>query len=655
LGALTGPIRRLLVANRGEIAVRIARAARECGIAPLGIYSDADANAYHLEAMDDAERIGPGSATESYLAVERVLAAARELRADAVHPGYGFLSERAHFAQAVVDAGLIFVGPPPEAIAAMGDKAESKRRARQHGVPVVPGYDGEDQSPEALRDAARAIGPPLLVKALAGGGGRGMRVVTDLASFDEALQAAQREALGAFGDQKVLLEKYVNRPRHIEFQILADAHGTTIHLGERECSIQRRHQKLIEEAPSVALDDDLRARMGDAAVRIARSVGYVNAGTVEFLLDEDGAFYFLEMNARLQVEHPVTELVHGIDLVREQLRIAAGERLQIVPLESAPRGWAIEARINAEDPQNGYLPATGRLVRWEPPEGPGLRLDSGVTAGSEVSIYYDSMLAKLIAFGPDRASAVRRLTAGLAAFRIVGVPTNLPLLLDILQDVTFRTGYTTTAFLTEHANFLEPAAADEPDQAFLLALGATLAQPRSWRVGGVGIPVHLAGSARRLSVTASRLEGAGAWRLSGDAHGDLQADVSGERVSVTLDGSRCAGRASVSPSGVAVTFAGRRYDLAFVPAPQLGAGAAAAGAAHGAVTAPMPGKILKVAVKAGDAVAERDLLVVLEAMKMEHRIEALQPGIVKRVAVAPGALVASGATLVEFDSAGDGA
>ena len=320
-------ITRLLVANRGEIAVRIARAAREAGIVPLGIYSDADANALHVAAMDDAVRIGPGPATESYLAIDRVIAAALELRADAIHPGYGFLSEREAFARAVRDAGLIFIGPSPEAIAAMGDKIEAKRRARDGGVPVVPGYDGDDRSPARLRAEAAAIGTPLLIKASAGGGGRGMRVVDDLATFDDALAAAQREALAAFGDDDVLLEKYLGRPRHIEFQIVADEHGNTIHLGERECSIQRRHQKLVEEAPSQAVAPELRERMGAAAVRVARSVGYTNAGTVEFMLDESGAFYFLEMNARLQVEHPVTELVHGIDLVKLQFAIANGEPL----------------------------------------------------------------------------------------------------------------------------------------------------------------------------------------------------------------------------------------------------------------------------------------------------------------------------------------
>jgi 3-methylcrotonyl-CoA carboxylase alpha subunit len=631
------PIRRLLIANRGEIAVRIARAARAAGIAALGIYSEADAHALHVEAMDDAACIGPGPAADSYLDPARVLAAAAELRADAVHPGYGFLSERAAFARAVGDAGLIFVGPAPAAIAAMGDKTEAKRRAREHGVPVVPGYEGGDQDPLRLRAEAEGIGTPLLIKASAGGGGRGMRVVADFAEFAEALEAAKREALAAFGDDTVLLERYLVRPRHIEFQILADELGTTLHLGERECSIQRRHQKVVEEAPSVALDAELRARMGDAAVRAARSVGYTNAGTVEFLLDERGDFFFLEMNARLQVEHPVTELVHGLDLVDWQLRIAAGEPLDLRQEDVAARGWAIEVRVNAEDPARGFLPATGTIARYEAPPGDGIRLDSGVRAGSEISIYYDSMLAKLIAFGPDRAVAVRRLTAALDTFHIEGVPTNLPLLRAIARDEAFRAGHTTTAFLEERAGALERALT-VPDEAFLLAARAVAEDPRAWRIGGVGIPVWLEGNGRRVALSVSRTGADGRFRFAGD-------------VTWADDGTaRLTGHAAVDGRGVDVSYEGRPYRLDFVPAPALVAAGSAAGAGvAGAIVSPMPGKIVKVVVGPGDAVTERDLLIVLEAMKMEHRIEATHDGVVKRVAVVPGQLVTGGATLVELE------
>jgi acetyl-CoA carboxylase biotin carboxylase subunit len=643
------PIRRLLIANRGEIAVRIARAAREAGIVPLGIYSEADAGAFHLSAMDDAVCIGPAPASESYLSVPRVLGALAELRADSVHPGYGFLSEQAHFARAVLDAGAIFVGPSPEAIEAMGDKSAAKQLVRQAGVPVLPGYDGENQSPQHLRAEAEKIGVPLVVKATAGGGGRGLRVVTDLSTFEEAVASAKREAAGAFGDERMLLERYVVRPRHIEFQILADAHGTTIHLGERECSIQRRHQKLVEEAPSFALTPELRDEMGAAAIRAARAAAYVNAGTVEFLLDESGAFYFLEMNARLQVEHPVTEAVHGVDLVRLQLAIAAGAPLALLQTEIAARGWAIEARINAEDPASGYLPATGTISGWEPPAGPGIRLDAGVRNGSAVSIYYDSLLAKLIAWGPDRASAIARLTDALEAFRIDGVPTNLPLQLRILRDVTFRAGYTTTAFLTEHENFMSPDPAGEPDEAFLLGIGAVLRDSRSWRIGSVGIPVKLHGERRHITVLASRTSKPGGWQLEGDLRGEVDFEWSADRITARgTGGARCSGRATTTPSGVEVTYDGERFALRFEPPPALGA-RSASGGAQGSVSAPMPGKIVSVAVAAGDSVAERDLLLVLEAMKMEHRIEASRPGVIKNVTVAPGTLVTGGATLVEFE------
>jgi len=661
----TRPIERLLIANRGEIAIRIARGARAAGIVPLGIYSDADARAAHVEAMDDALRIGPGPASESYLDISRVLRAARELQADAVHPGYGFLSERAQFARAVIDAGLMFVGPTPDAIAAMGDKSEAKRRAREHRVPVVPGYDGDDQSPARLREEADKMGTPVLIKASAGGGGRGMRVVEDLTTFEDALDAARREALGAFGDDRVLLEKYLERPRHIEFQILADNYGTTLHFGERECSIQRRHQKLIEEAPSVALDPALRERMGEAAVRAARAVGYTNAGTVEFLLDAAGAFYFLEMNARLQVEHPVTELVYGVDLVQLQLAVAGGAPLELRQEDIVPRGWAIEARVNAEDPEHSYLPATGTITRWQMPFAPEVRVDAGVRDGSEVSIFYDSLLAKVIASGRDRAAAVEHLARALASMQVDGLPTNVPLLLGILREPDFRHGNTTTAFLVEHPALGMPLAAAAPDAAVLIAVGAVLADPRSWRVAGVGIPLRLRGADRAMNLVASRSfgtsdedgtqNGAVTWRIDGDLTAVAAVEVTGERVVVRTAGERHAGRAridagGINAGGIEVTWAGSDYRFTFAPPPVLGPGGAHATAGAGAVVSPMPGKIVKVAVRPGDAVAARDLLIVLEAMKMEHRIEASRDGIVSAVNVEPGAVVRGGATLVELEA-----
>ena len=624
-------IRRLLIANRGEIAVRIARGAREMGISPVGVYSDADEDALFRRALDASVRIGPGPAVESYLDGERIVAAAKTLGADAVHPGYGFLSERAPFARMVADAGLTFVGPAPDAIAAMGSKIDAKRRVREFGVPVVPGYDGDDQSVERLRAEAAAIGTPLLIKASAGGGGRGMRVVDDLSRFDELLASAKREAKAAFGDDAVLLERYLRRPRHIEFQILADAHGTTLHLGERECSIQRRHQKVIEEAPSVALDPELRARMGRAAVDAARSVGYTNAGTAEFMLDEDGRFYFLEMNARLQVEHPVTELVYGVDLVHEQLRVAAGEPLRFRQENLVPRGWAIEARLNAEDPAHDFLPQSGTIAAFEVPRAPGVRLDTGVGARSVVSVYYDSMLAKIIVWGASRAEAIARMRETLRETTVAGIATNLPLLRAIAADPAYAAGDTTTRFLEERGPSFALGGAELSEAAKLRVAAAILARGGGWRLGSVGVPIAFV--AEGAAVDACATADAGGWALSGDLSGQVQADDYGATYddggaggSVTVDGAVVRWRAPEPPSADAEH--------------------AAHGAASGDVTAPMPGKIVSVAVTPGATVEQHALLLVLEAMKMEHRIEAPVAGTVREVRVAPGELVAGGATLV---------
>jgi 3-methylcrotonyl-CoA carboxylase alpha subunit len=610
-------IRRLLIANRGEIAIRVARGARELGISPVGVYSDADANAAFRSVLDASQRIGPGPASESYLDGSAIIAAARALGAEAIHPGYGFLSERAPFAQAVIDAGLIFVGPSPAAIAAMGSKSEAKRRVRAAGVPVVDGYDGDDQHEDVLRREAARIGTPLVIKAVAGGGGRGMRVVDDLATFDMALASARREAQASFGDDAVLLEHYLQRPRHIEFQILADAHGATVHLGERDCSIQRRHQKVVEEAPSTALDVPLRARMGDAAVAAARSVGYTNAGTVEFLLAADGTFAFLEMNARLQVEHPVTELVYGIDLVHEQLRIAAGEPLRFTQADVSARGWSIEVRLNAEDPAHGYAPQAGTIAAFEVPRAPGVRLDAGVRAGSEVPIFYDSLLAKIIVWAEDRPAAIARLRTTLADTRVSGLATNLPLLRAIAADDTFASGDVTTSFLEERAAALAAYTARQTTEALTAAAAALLRSGYGWRPGGIGIPLMLERDGERVRVFADRT--ASGWRL----RGDIEADVP------------FAGPVAFDPG-----------EIAIAPPPSATAQRGAASRGSGSVSAPMPGKIASVAVRPGSSVAIGDLLVVLEAMKMEHRIEAPIDGTVSAVHVAPGDVVAAGAALV---------
>ena len=432
--------RKVLIANRGEIALRIIRACQEMGIRTVAVYSDVDARAPHIRAADQAVRIGEAAAAESYLRGDRIIAAARDLGAEAIHPGYGFLSEREWFARAVRDAGLVFVGPPAEAIAAMGSKTEARKLAIGAGVPVVPGTTEPLRDERDAADTADRFGYPILLKAAAGGGGKGMRVVRERRELGAALETARREAKGAFGDDAVYMEKYIVGPRHVEIQVIADTHGTTLSLNERECSIQRRHQKMIEEAPSVAVSPELRRRMGDTAVRAAQAAGYVNAGTCEFLLDDRGAFYFLEMNTRLQVEHPTTELVTGIDLVEWQLRVAAGERLPFRQEDIVPRGWAIECRITSEDPANGFLPATGCVQYLHLPSGPGVRWDGGIDVGSEVTLYYDPMLAKLIVWAPTREQAIARMRRALTELAIEGVETSRDFHLHVMNDEEFQKG-----------------------------------------------------------------------------------------------------------------------------------------------------------------------------------------------------------------------
>ncbi len=432
--------KKVLIANRGEIALRVIRACREMGIASVAVYSDADAHATHVREADEAVRLGPPPSSESYLKGDLIIAAAKQTGAEAIHPGYGFLSEREWFARAVRDAGLVFIGPPAEAIAAMGSKTAARTLATKAGVPVVPG------TTEALKDAAEAkkiaksFGYPVLLKAAAGGGGKGMRVVREESELADALASAQREAKNAFGDDAVYVEKYIVGPRHVEIQVLGDTHGNMLSLNERECSVQRRHQKMIEEAPSVAVTPGIRKAMGDVAVKAAKAAGYVNAGTCEFLLDADGNYYFLEMNTRLQVEHPVTELVTGIDLVQWQLRVAAGEKLPFRQEDIVPRGWSIECRITSEDPSTGFLPSTGKVTFLHVPTGPGVRWDSGIEVGSEVGLFYDPMLAKLIVWAPTRADAIARMHRALLELTIEGVETSRDFHLRLMEDEDFRAG-----------------------------------------------------------------------------------------------------------------------------------------------------------------------------------------------------------------------
>ncbi|WP_412069501.1 acetyl-CoA carboxylase biotin carboxylase subunit [Rubrivirga sp. IMCC43871] len=466
---MTRPIRKLLVANRGEIAVRVMRTCRDLGVATVAVYSDADADALHVRLADEAVGIGPAASSQSYLVGERVLAAAQATGADAIHPGYGFLSENAEFAAAVVEAGLIWVGPPPAAIRSMGDKTEARKLMAEADVPMAPGTPDAIDDPAEAERVAGGIGYPVLVKAAAGGGGKGMRVVERAADFAGAFERARSEAQSAFGDGRVYIEKYLVGPRHVEIQVLADAHGAVVHLFERECSIQRRHQKVIEEAPSAVLTPETRAAMGEAAVQAARACDYVGAGTVEFLLDSDGAFYFLEMNTRLQVEHPVTELITGVDLVAEQLRIAEGEPLGYGQADLQIWGHAVECRVYAEDVPAGFLPAPGPLLRHRPPSGPGVRVDTGVEEGDEVPVHYDPMVAKLCTWGRTRDEAIRRMDRALGEYDVAGIRTTIPFCRFVMRHPAFQSGHFDTGFVGEH---FEPSALAPPPHAERLALVA---------------------------------------------------------------------------------------------------------------------------------------------------------------------------------------
>jgi 3-methylcrotonyl-CoA carboxylase alpha subunit len=460
---------KILIANRGEIAVRIIRACREMGIATVAVYSEVDQQALHVRLADEAVFIGPAPATASYLSIENIIQAAKKTGAQAIHPGYGFLSENAVFSQAVRDAGLTFIGPPTQAIRAMGDKAKARTRMQSANVPVVPGYQGDDAL-ENLRREAGKMGFPVLVKAAAGGGGKGMRVVWAENELDEAVAAARREALRAFGDEHLILECYIPRARHVEFQILADQYGRTLHLFERECSVQRRHQKIIEETPSPLLDVGLRAKMGAAAVAAARAVGYQNAGTIEFIVDpERKEFYFLEVNTRLQVEHPITEMVSGMDIVQWQIRIAAGEPLPITQGELHQRGHAIECRLYAEDPSNNFLPATGPLLRFHEPKGPGVRVDSGYTSGDEITIHYDPLIAKVITYAEDRTAAIRKLQSTLKETVLLGLTTNWQFLQDVLADPEFGEGQVYTTWVEDNFEDWQPPQCELPPEVLIAA------------------------------------------------------------------------------------------------------------------------------------------------------------------------------------------
>ncbi len=619
---------KVLVANRGEIAWRVMRTAQAMGYRTVAVYSDADREAPHVAAADEAVRIGPPLVGESYLSIDRILEAAHTSGADAIHPGYGFLSENEAFATACEKAGLVFIGPPPAAIAAMGNKAAAKRRMIDAGVPCVPGYQGANQGDAHLEKEARAIGLPVMVKAAAGGGGRGMRLVERDGDLLEAIRTARSEAESAFGSGELILEKAVVDARHVEIQVFADGHGNVVHLGERDCSVQRRHQKVIEEAPSPAVNADLRARMGAAAVAAARTIGYRGAGTVEFLLAGDGAFYFLEMNTRLQVEHPVTEAITGLDLVEWQLRVARGESLPLTQEQVRFDGHAIEVRLYAEDAYAGFLPQTGRIDVWQPASGPGVRIDHGLKDGLAISPFYDPMIAKVIAHGATRAEARTRLIKALRDTVVLGPTTNRHFLIRLLEHPEFAAGKATTAFLVKHT-FAAPEIEDRHWQ---------LAAALLWRQSAARFPVALRGWRNsNPEPTPIRLAVAGAERtISVDAAAVDAAHVDTATPPFHIDG----GEIVVDLDAFTVRFADRTY------APP----ASAAAGSDGKLRAPMDGRIISIKVVAGEKVSRGQTLIVLEAMKIQHQLKAALDADVETVAVQEGQQVSNRTVLVTMKS-----
>ncbi|WP_264210903.1 acetyl-CoA carboxylase biotin carboxylase subunit [Leisingera thetidis] len=644
----------ILVANRGEIALRVMRTARRMGLACVAVYTEADATSPHAEFADAAICIGAGPAADSYLSIGKVIAAAREAGAGAVHPGYGFLSENADFARACADAGLVFIGPSPEAIALMGNKAAAKRRMIAAGVPCVPGYEGADQAADVLAAEASRIGYPVMIKAAAGGGGRGMRLVPSAADFSAALELARREAQAAFGSDEVILEQALMRPRHVEVQVFGDAHGHVIHLGERDCSIQRRHQKVVEEAPSPAVDAALRARIGTAAVKAAQAIGFQGAGTVEFLLDGNGAFHFLEMNTRLQVEHPVTEMITGLDLVEMQIRVARGEALGLAQDDVQMQGHAIEARLYAEDPAQGFLPQAGRIAEWQPPCGDGIRVDDGIASGQEISAFYDPLLAKLTAHGRTREEARQRLLAALQDCVLLGPVCNRDFLLEVLAHSEFAAGGAATDFIPRHF----PDGLDTPLSSTDFALGAALiyraGQQRCAAAAGGVAPELLGWSSQGGLQSAVRLNCNGALQCLAvcEAPGQLNVACGGRLHHVTgdggclrVDGRRAGLKCWRFQGGLLQVATGTRI---FTLTRQRASAAADTARQSGQVVAPLHGVLREVCVAVGDAVDAGSRLAVVEAMKMQHEIRAAGPGIVALIAEHPGAQVQSGQLLLEI-------
>ncbi len=641
----------ILIANRGEIACRVIRTAKRMGLRAIAVYSEADVNAPHVRMADEAHLIGPAPARESYLVAERILAAARKSKAQCIHPGYGFLSENAEFAEACAAAGIVFIGPPPAAIRAMGLKDAAKALAEKAGVPVVPGYHGERQDVEFLKKRAENAGLPVLIKAIAGGGGKGMRRVDRMIDFADALASARREAKSAFGDDRVLIEKYVTTPRHIEFQVFGDQHGNVVHLFERDCSMQRRHQKVIEEAPAPGMTKAVRAAMGAAAVNAAKSVGYVGAGTVEFIVDGSRAlrpdgFWFMEMNTRLQVEHPVTEEITGLDLVELQLRVAAGEPLPFMQDDLAIHGHAVEARLYAEDPEKGFLPSTGKLYALNLPQGDGVRVDAGIEEGGEVSPYYDPMIAKIIAHGETRSEALDRLSSALKSTIVAGPKTNISFLHRLINDAGFRSEKLDTGLIERSLEQL--GAVEQP------------VDTAAARVGALSLIADSA-AARARQRAAQSNEKNSAWdvwcgfSLAGPLSTTVACDVEGSRMAIAIgwDGrSACPGetvdasaRVIRADGQVIVLRNGRQTRVTLIDPLDVDL-TALDGASDGVVKSPMHGKLIALLVEAGASVEKGQKLAIVEAMKMEHALTAPRAGTVSAIMAIPGQQVAEGAKIL---------
>ncbi|RZT76278.1 3-methylcrotonoyl-CoA carboxylase alpha subunit [Azospira oryzae] len=658
---------KILIANRGEIACRVIKTARRLGIRTVAVYSEADANARHVRLADEAVLLGPAAARESYLVAEKILDAARRTGAQAIHPGYGFLSENADFAEACAAAGVVFIGPPASAIRAMGSKSAAKALMEKAAVPLTPGYHGDNQEPEFLKQQADAIGYPVLIKAAAGGGGKGMRLVDKGEDFIAALASCQREARSSFGNDQVLVEKYITRPRHIEIQVFGDSQGNCVYLFERDCSVQRRHQKVLEEAPAPGMTPERRRQMGEAAVAAAKAVGYVGAGTVEFIANQDGSFYFMEMNTRLQVEHPVTEMITGQDLVEWQLRVAAGEALPLRQEQLQIRGHALEARIYAEDAGKGFLPSTGRLLHLVPPaEGLNVRVDTGVEEGDEITPHYDPMIAKLIVWDEDREAALARMRQALADYRVVGVTTNIDFLSRLVSCPAFAGADLDTGLIERQQDFLFPESPEVPRDVILTATVAELLRERE----------QAAQQGRRSGDPWSPWNRRDGWRMNIAARrtvsfrvGETQVDVgvayAGEDWQLTLRNDTLLARGRLlAHDRLAVELEDRRLMASVVAVAEkrhvfLNSGTyvierhdplhlvEAGGAQGGGLTAPMPGKVVALLAQPGP-VAKGTPLLILEAMKMEHTITAPKQGNLKGFRYAVGEQVADGAELVDF-------